>query len=242
MTDQQAEQLAPWLDRVHCMDARDLLAQLPDGSVDACVTDPPYGIGWTRGTWDDDPEQYAELMRWLVSEANRVTGGGAVFVWQALPNLCRFHEWFPEGFRVFAACNGFVQYRPTPVQWSWDPVVFWGRIPTEGPRMENRDYHVQRLCPFGAGRPGIDHPTPKPEEQVRLIVRLAALQNAVVLDPFLGSGTTAVACVQTGRHFIGSDTNPGYCAIAERRIAEARLQTRMDFSPRPKPRQDGLDL
>lgn len=47
---------------------------------------------------------------------------------------------------------------------------------------------------------------------------------ATVLDPFMGSGTTGVACVQTGRKFIGVEIDPTYYAIAERRIAEARMQ------------------
>ena len=45
-----------------------------------------------------------------------------------------------------------------------------------------------------------------------------------VLDPFMGSGTTGVACVQTGRNFIGIEIDPTYYAIAERRIAEAQAQ------------------
>ena len=45
--------------------------------------------------------------------------------------------------------------------------------------------------------------------------------GATVLDPFCGSGTTGVACVQTGRNFIGIEIDPGYCEIARRRIADA---------------------
>ena len=48
-----------------------------------------------------------------------------------------------------------------------------------------------------------------------------------ILDPFMGSGTTGVACVQTGRNFIGIEIDPTYYAIAEKRIAQAKLQIRM---------------
>jgi len=47
------------------------------------------------------------------------------------------------------------------------------------------------------------------------------LESSTVLDPFCGSGTTGVACVQTGRKFIGIELDPGYCDIARRRIADA---------------------
>jgi DNA modification methylase len=45
-----------------------------------------------------------------------------------------------------------------------------------------------------------------------------------ILDPYMGSGTTGVACVQTGRNFIGIEIDPGYFAIAERRIKAAQMQ------------------
>jgi DNA modification methylase len=52
-----------------------------------------------------------------------------------------------------------------------------------------------------------------------------------VLDPFMGSGTTGVACVRLGRNFIGMEINPQYFAIAQRRIAEAQAQMQFDLFP-----------
>ena len=52
-------------------------------------------------------------------------------------------------------------------------------------------------------------------------------EDSTILDPFMGSGTTGVACVQTGRNFIGIEIDPTYFAIAEKRIAEAQLQLRL---------------
>ena len=55
--------------------------------------------------------------------------------------------------------------------------------------------------------------------------------EAFVLDPYCGSGTTAVACVNTGRHFLACDVDEGYCDIARKRIADARraLQPQLDL-------------
>jgi DNA modification methylase len=67
------------------------------------------------------------------------------------------------------------------------------------------------------------HPTQKPVALMRWCLDKAKVPpGATVLDPFMGSGTTGVACVQTGRNFIGIEIDEEYFSIAERRIAEAQ--------------------
>ena len=73
----------------------------------------------------------------------------------------------------------------------------------------------------------VDHPCPKPTNVMRWIIERTTFKNDNVFDPFMGSGTTGVACVQTGRNFIGIEIDPTYFAIAEKRIAEAQLQLRL---------------
>lgn len=63
------------------------------------------------------------------------------------------------------------------------------------------------------------HPTQKPVELPELFIGYHTLPEMVVLDPFLGSGTTAVAAKRTGRHFIGIELDSGYCEIARKRVA-----------------------
>ena len=67
-----------------------------------------------------------------------------------------------------------------------------------------------------------DHPCQIPEAMVKVLVEMTCPTNGTVLDPFLGSGTTAVACIETGRHFIGVELSEAYCDIARRRIANAQ--------------------
>lgn len=66
------------------------------------------------------------------------------------------------------------------------------------------------------------HPAVKPVALCEHLIRLATLEGAIVLDPFIGSGTTAIAAKNTNRHFIGIDINPDYIAIAQRRLKEWR--------------------
>ena len=71
-----------------------------------------------------------------------------------------------------------------------------------------------------AAYPG-KHPCEKPIDMLSFMIQAVTKDGAVVLDSFAGSGTTGVACVQTGRNFIGIEIDPGYCEIARRRIADA---------------------
>jgi DNA modification methylase len=78
---------------------------------------------------------------------------------------------------------------------------------------------VWELPPESATRVG--HPAPFPVALPRRLIELYTYQDDLVLDPFIGSGSTAVAAVETDRHYVGFDTNPEYVALAEARVAEA---------------------
>ena len=71
------------------------------------------------------------------------------------------------------------------------------------------------------------HPAQKPLALLTYLIEKATQPEDTVLDPFMGSGTTGVACVQTGRRFIGIEIDPKYYEIAQRRIAEAEAQLRL---------------
>ncbi len=208
-------------------DCLEVLPTLEANSIDSVITDPPYGIGFDYGnSYQDQDKPYAEIMCQFVAEANRLVGDGPVFVWQAMLNCDKWNEWFAPGYRIFAACKGFVQYRPTPIQYSWDPVIFWGKGRNK-PSVYGKDYHEQRRAPFGKNRERIEHPCPRPLEQVRYIVELATRENDTILDAFMGSGTTGVACVQTGRKFIGIEISEDYYHIAKKRIQNELCKLRM---------------
>ena len=69
-----------------------------------------------------------------------------------------------------------------------------------------------------------EHPTIKPLEIIKNLIINSSQENDVILDPFLGSGTTAVACVQTKRHYIGFELNENYFNIACKRLDEAESE------------------
>ena len=203
-------------------DCRDILPTLAPGDANALVTDPPFGIDFSGATWTDEPVDYCEFMQAWLPQAQRIVGGGPMFVWQALPTIERWHTWFPPGYRVMAICKGFVQFRPTPVQYSWDPVVFWGELKGE-PDVRRKDWYVQALAPFGANRPHIDHPCPKPLEATGYVVSLASQMGDTILEPFAGSGTTLIAAKRLGRKVIAVEKREEYAEIAANRLAQTVL-------------------
>lgn len=222
---------------IYHADCREILPLLPAGSVDLVLTDPPFGISWGRATWTDSIEVYPELMRWFVSECNRLVANGWCFVFQGMPNVARFHEWFPDAWRIYAACKNFAQIRPTGIWHSWDPVVFWSNgtvtrnLGNRGQNV-NRDYFVGNVA--GRFRETSKHPCPKPIDTIRHIVSISSQPGGVILDPFLGSGTTLVAAKQLGRRAIGIEIEESYCAIAVNRLSQAILPLQ---PPEPLPLQ-----
>ena len=84
----------------------------------------------------------------------------------------------------------------------------------------------------------VGHPAPFPVELPQRLIELYTYRGDLVLDPFVGSGSTAVAAVRTGRHFVGYDTDEGYVATARRRIEEERRRV-WGAGPAPAPAADG---
>lgn len=204
-------------------DCRDVLPSIT--MADALVTDPPYGIGWKRASWADDPASYPERMGMLVREARRTVANGWCFVFQAMLNVGRFHEWFPNGWRIYAACKNFAQVRPTGVWHSWDPVVFWANgVPprnTNAAETVNRDFSVGNVA--GVFGDQIGHPCPRPRDTMEHIVSIASLPGQTILDPFAGAGTTLLAAKELGRRAIGVEIEERYCEIAARRLDQEVL-------------------
>ena len=199
---------------------------LPGLAGDALISDPPFGVAFGRATWADSEAAYPELMAWLVATAGRCVPDGWVFLFQGMPNIGRFHEWFPSGWRLFAACKNFVQMRPTEVQYAWDPVVYWrnGDVKREHRKdagVVTRDWHVGDVA--GALSFPVGHPCPRPLSTCSHIVAIGSRQGQTVLDPFMGSGTTLRAAKDLGRKAIGIEIEERYCEIAAKRLSQQVL-------------------
>ena len=219
---------------LYCADCREALPMLREGSVDAIIIDPPFGIDFKYETHDDTPEGYGEWLWSIIEQCEqKAKPGSPIFVWQAMLNVRKFAEWFPRDWRIFAACKNFVQMRPTVMQYAFDPVVVWwteGNKPwTDG--TASRDFYVADTSPSRhVGLSNVSgHPCPRPLEAVRHIIGQWVKPGGIVLDCFAGSGTTGVACTMLGRRFIGIEIDKVYFSVMVQRITEAQMQLRLDL-------------
>lgn len=189
--------------------------------VGAVVTDPPFFIGYKYRSFDDSPRGYEAFMRRLIPELQRVTNHGPCFVWQSLSKVNLWHRYFPKGYRIIAACKLIPTYLNKQPTYCWDPVIYFSGhswLKDELPR----DWHVADLGEWDGYNGGNPVTCPRPLQQVRYICE--SIRARTILDPFMGSGTTAVAAIQVGKRFIGIEQDPVYFDYARQRIAKAYAQ------------------
>ena len=210
---------------LYCADCRDVLPHIQ--SVDAVVTDPPFGIGFKYESHDDTLVGYGKWLWGIISKAESLcTPGSPIFVWQGMQNCRYFSEWFPRNYRIFAACKNFVQITSIVMQFSFDPVIVWW---VEYGKWYNRyvsisrDYHIANTASFVTNTSALErqHPCPRPIDSVKYIVQRWVRTKSICLDPFMGGGTTGVACMLLGRKFIGIEKETKYFDICIKRIEKA---------------------
>jgi site-specific DNA-methyltransferase (adenine-specific) len=186
--------------QLYCGDCLDILPKL--SGVDAVVTDPPYGIDFDYGVWKDTSDGYWEWWIGVVEQMMDISETvvfthrtAAVRHLSEWTHLAVWHKPLALGFSI----NNFLGH--------WEPIFWYGKP----------NVAVCDVFSHNTQKPS-NHPLPKP---LGLMVDLVALTDGVVLDPFMGSGTTGVACVRLGRKFIGIEIEPKYFDIAVKRIEQA---------------------
>lgn len=201
---------------LHLGDALTFMRGMADASVDAIVTDPPYGIkiesqigSSNRGqvtdygdvSWDTErwsAEYIVEMIR--VSKEQVIFGGN--YYTDYLPASSSWIVWDKLNSGDFADCELAWTSHKRAVRryaYTWNGMI---------KQMPEERYH----------------PTQKPLSLMKWVLENYTRPGDLVFDPCFGSGTTAVACIKTGRRFLGCEIDPHYHAIAQKRIADAAAQ------------------
>lgn len=210
-------------------DCLDILPTL--GKVDAVVTDPPYGInaartrnsqkwGWRdygADGWDATRPDTATIAAVVAAGKHAVIWGGNYFT-DALPPSGKWLIW-DKGQTDFSLA---------------DCELAWCSF----------DGAVRRItyARSKAMQDGKEHPTQKPVAVMEWCLSQVPSGSHTILDPFMGSGTTGVACARMGRSFIGIEREPSYFDIACRRIEAAYKQGDMFREPPPKAKQEAFNV
>lgn len=212
-------------------DCRDILPLLP--KVDAVITDPPYGLnlGDHAGASDDRErhlakhgyEGYADT-----AENFRAVVVPAIESALAMAERGMVFSSAPMAWALPAPVTIGGVHLPSSVgrtPWgftSWSLCLMYGRAPDL-----NKGHKPTWTRSTEKSPPDVDHPTVKPLSWMEWAVSLGSRACETVLDPFMGSGTTGVACMNLGRSFIGIEREPKYFDIACRRIEDAQRQSRL---------------
>ena len=225
------------------------LRSLPPGSVDMLLTDPPYGT--TENYWDVPlplPE-FWEAVKYAVKPNGAIVLFAQCPYDKILgaSNLAMLrYEWIWYKQRG----TGFLNARRMPLKKSENILVFYQKLPTYNPQFEYREpyltngvrVHISenygdkilsgKGSPDGRRFPGnviqftpvnnTIHPTQKPVELCEYLIKTYTNAGELVVDICAGSGTTAVACVNTGRRFVCFENAPPIYALASERIRKAQ--------------------
>lgn len=222
------------LNKIYNMDCLKGMREMPDNCVDLVVTDPPYVIETSgAGIYKQTDKQY-------VKELNDMKNG---FSTEVLDELCRIMKkiniyFFCSQKQIIPLLDYFVKGKKC--NWNlltWhkvNPVPACGNkyltdtefilffrekgVKIYGTFNTKFTYYVTPLNQTDKKKYG--HPTIKPTNIVNNLIVNSSLENGIVFDPFLGSGTTAVAAIECGRNFIGYELNPDYYEICNKRIEE----------------------
>ena len=232
-------------DYIECGGCLELMKDIPDGSIDMILCDLPYGT--TKNKWDSvipfEPlwEQYNRVIK----------DNGAIVLFSQMPftvdlvasNYKDFrYEWIWEKL----SASGHLNANRMPMKKHENILVFYKKLPTYNPQFtEGKPYvatYSTHSSNYGKQKDNITtindgkrypvdiikfnndrglHPTQKPVELLEYLIKTYTNEGDTVLDNCMGSGSTGVACVNTGRNFIGIELDGGYFEIAKSRIEEA---------------------
>lgn len=209
-------------------DAREIIPLL--GRVDAVVTDPPYGVGFSgkrakvrgggqtfreggyAGAFEDSPEYIVSVVIPVIEACRRMAK--CVALTPGVRNLWAYPAADDVGSFFSASGTGVGPWGFTCSQ----PILYYGSDPYLRTRQGSRPNSLGQTYPNDANQ--VDHPCAKPLPMTRWLVNRASLEGELILDPFMGSGTTLRAAKDLGRKAIGIELEERYCEIAVKRLSQ----------------------
>ena len=225
---------------IQTADFQDFLQQLPENSVDLILTDPPYiisrstgfktlgqksverlAVSMDFGEWDHAPVD----LNVLCQQGYRVLRkGGTIAVFYDLWKITPLAEALTRADFKQLRFVEWLKLNPVPLNSRSNYLSNSREIAVLGVKGGKPTFHStydNGVYRFPIHREKRYHPTQKPLKLIKALIEKHSNPNDLIVDPFLGSGTTAIAAIQTGRRFSGCDINAKYVKVAQQRIQDA---------------------
>lgn len=204
------------------------MLNIPDKSIDMILTDPPYGVlpqgkEQDRFTWDN-------------IDVKKFTDNWFNLFWSKLKLDAFFYIFWSQkylqlGFKIFNPSRLLIWNYENLIlnvdgdfAYDYEPIFV---IKKRTPKLKVKGKHS---CILRFTKPQsnfkedkLTHPAQKPLELIKKLIYISSDKDNIILDPFIGSGTTAVACKELGRKYIGIETDSKYCEMARKRINATTL-------------------
>lgn len=244
-----------WLNRCHAGDCRHAMKAWPTAAADACITDPPYGdtsLDWDKrcAGWMAEVARVLKpaasvwvfgSMRYLASMFAEMEAAGFRYaqdiVWEKHNgsgfHADRFRRVHEHAVQFYRGAWGDVFNSP---QYTNDATArtvrrkarpaHTGNIGAAHYVSQDGGPRLQRSVVYARSEHGRAlHPTQKPLEVVALLIKTSVPPGGIVLDPFLGSGTTALAAEQLGARWAGCERDPHYLEVVDTRMKQIPIPT-----------------
>jgi len=193
----------------------DIMPMLDKSNIDLVLTDPPYGINLEYSDYIDTEDNWYRLIENFIPLAKSIS---KMLIMPSckisrLPWIYTHYppDWLICWYKGSVGHNSYIGFN------DWEPLLVYGRTRN---KLCMHDYFQTQSSPK-MGSYG--HPCPKPIDWSSWLVDRATEDNNIVCDPFGGSGTTALSCIDTKRRYILIELDEKYCEISAKRI-ESHLQ------------------
>jgi len=209
--------------KIYNNDCFDLLDKFPRHYFDLAFADPPYNVGKEYGEETDDEKSLKEYGDWCFNWLMKLIHCSKLVV--VTPSKGKMKLWlqnimYPTDTMIWIKKNSNVHSSYKVFKFmAWEPIMIYGKIE----KADDRPAHDFIECPVSIQDDIGDHPCPKPRKLLTRIIDMLTQPNDKILDPFLGSGTTAFAAKQLQRRCIGIEIHKSYCENTVKRLAHEFL-------------------
>lgn len=223
------------VNKIYNMDCLKGLKKIKDNSIKLVITDPPYSVGTTstgnKGDWLDNNLIIPFFEIWFKEIKRVLKKDGEIYIntdWRTYPLI------YPIAVTTLCVKNCIVwDYEwikaGSHYRFSHEFILYATKTYETKRKFSASERDVWRIKPINFTLKIKRHQTEKPLALIRKMIQNSSEEGDLILDTFIGSGTTAVACKQLGRNFIGFEINPEYYKIANERINEEISQTKLNI-------------